>query len=80
MKTISITIDESLLERLDDAARSTRKTRSELLRLALREWLDDQRRRRLVTKDRAGYENHPVGPDEFEGLITAQAGTLQQLR
>ena len=80
MKTISITIDEPLLERLDDAARSARKTRSELLRLALREWLDDQRRCRLAAEDRAGYENHPVRPDEFEGLIAAQAGTLQDPR
>ena len=78
MKTISITIDEPLLGRLDDAARTARKTRSELFRLALREWLDDQRRRRLVAEDRAGYEIHPVRPDEFEGLIAAQAAALQE--
>lgn len=80
MKTISIAIDEPLLKRLDDAARSARKTRSELLRLALREWLDDQRRRRLVAEDRAGYENRPVRPEEFEGLSVAQAAALRHLR
>ena len=78
MKTISITIDEPLLGHLDNAARSARKTRSDLLRLVLREWLEGQRRRRLVAEDRAGYENHPVRPDEFEGLITAQAAALQE--
>lgn len=78
MKTISITIDEPLLGHLDNAARSARKTRSDLLRLVLREWLEGQRRRRLVAEDRAAYENHPVRPDEFEGLITAQAATLQE--
>ena len=58
---------------LDQAARTARKTRSELFRLALQEWLDGQRRRQLVAEDRAGYETHPVHADEFEGLIAAQA-------
>ena len=72
MKTISITIDEPLLGHLDRAAKTARKTRSELFRLALQEWLDGRRRRQLVAEDRAGYEAHPVRPDEFEGLIAAQ--------
>ena len=46
--------------------------------MALREWLDGQRRRRLAAEDRAGYEIHPVRPDEFEGLIAAQADALQK--
>ena len=73
MKTISITVDEPLLGHLDHAARTARKTRSELLCLALQEWLDAQRRQQQVAEDRAGYEAHPVGPDEFEGPISAQA-------
>ena len=77
MKTISITIDKPLLERLDDAARAARKTRSELFRQALGEWLDGQCQRRMVAEDRAGYENHPVRPDEFEELIAAQADAMQ---
>ncbi len=72
MRTISITIDEPLLGRLDRAAEAARRTRSELFRLALQEWLDDRRRRQLVAEDRAGYEAHPVRPDEFGGLIGAQ--------
>lgn len=73
MKTISITIDDLLLGHLDDAARTARKTRSELFRLALREWLDGRRRRELAAQDRAGYEAKPIHRDEFGGLIGAQA-------
>ena len=72
MKTIAITMDEPLLGHLDRAARTARKTRSELLCLALEEWLE-ARRRQQAAEDRAGYETRPVRPDEFEGPITAQA-------
>ena len=72
MKTISITIDEPLLRRLDQAARDARKTRSDLFRMALSEWLAAARRRQLAAEDRAGYESQPVGVDEFDGLIDAQ--------
>ena len=71
-KTISITIDEPLLRRLDQAAKDTRRTRSDLFRMALSEWLATARWRRLAAEDRAGYESRPVGPDEFDGLIDAQ--------
>ena len=43
MKTISITIDEPLLQRLDQAARDAHKTRSDLFRMALSEWLAPRR-------------------------------------
>ena len=73
MKTISITMDEPLLDDLHRAARTTNQTRSALFRLALREWLDREQRRQRGAEDRAGYETHPVCPGEFEGLIAAQA-------
>ena len=72
MKTISITIDEPLLRRLDQAAKDARRTRSDLFRMALSQWLAEARRRQLAAEDRAGYETQPVGPDEFDGLINAQ--------
>ena len=40
--------------------------------MALSEWLSAAQRRRLAAEDRAGYESHPVEPDEFGGLINAQ--------
>lgn len=73
MRTISITLDEDLLRRIDREARSSKRTRSELFRLALRDWLAARRRRRLAAEDRAAYARQPVGAAEFSGLIAAQA-------
>lgn len=70
--TISITIDKPLLRRIDSAAKAARRTRSEVFRFALRQWLDTGRRHQLASEDRAGYTTHPVQPDEFEGVIEAQ--------
>jgi metal-responsive CopG/Arc/MetJ family transcriptional regulator len=72
MKTISITLDEDLLQGVDRAARAAKTTRSQLFRLALGEWLATRRRRKLAAEDRAGYEKRPVGDDEFSGLIARQ--------
>ena len=80
MKTISIAIDEPLISDLDRAARKADKTRSELFRLALQEWLDGRRRREQVAEDRAGYSTHPVRPGEFDGLIAAQAVEMTEPR
>jgi len=72
MKTISVTLDEDLLRRVDREASSSKQTRSELFRAVLREWLAARQRRKLAAEDRAGYGRHPVGADEFAGLIAAQ--------
>lgn len=72
MKTISITIDENLLRAVDRAAKSSRRTRSDLCRQALQSWLAGARRRELVREDRAGYQRFPVASDEFDGLVEAQ--------
>ena len=73
MKTISVTLDEDLLQRVDREVRSSKQTRSELFRIVLRDWLAARRRRKLTAEDRAGYERQPVGAGEFAGLIAAQA-------
>ena len=73
MKTISVTLDEDLLQRVDREVRSAKQTRSQLFRIVLRDWLTSRRRRRLAAEDRAGYERQPVGVGEFAGLIAAQA-------
>ena len=72
MKTVSVTLDEDLLRRVDREASSSKQTRSELFRTVLREWLATRRRRKLAAEDRAGYDRQPVGADEFDGLIAAQ--------
>jgi metal-responsive CopG/Arc/MetJ family transcriptional regulator len=73
MKTISVSLDEDLLRRVDREVRSAKQTRSQLFRIVLRDWLTSRRRRRLAAEDRAGYERQPVGAGEFSGLIGAQA-------
>lgn len=72
MRTISVTLDEDLLQRVDREVRSAKQTRSELFRIVLRDWLATRRRRKLAAEDRAGYETHPVRDGEFAGLIAAQ--------
>jgi len=72
MRTISITVDEDLLQGVDRAARASNRTRSELFRIVLREWLAARRQRKLAAEDRAAYGAHPAQGDEFAGLIAAQ--------
>jgi metal-responsive CopG/Arc/MetJ family transcriptional regulator len=73
VKTISITIDEALLRAVDRAAKAGKRTRSDVCRLALRAWLARARHARRVSEEHEAYHTHPVEPDEFDGLIAAQA-------
>ena len=73
VKTISITIDEALLAAVDRAAKSGKRTRSDVCRLALRAWLARARHARRVSEEHEAYRTHPVEADEFRGLIAAQA-------
>lgn len=72
MITISITVDERLLKAVDRVARRSRRTRSDICRLALRNWLRAERERLLVREEEEAYGAHPVEPDEFDDLIAAQ--------
>ena len=69
-------MDEALLRCLDQAAKVADRTRSDLFRMALTEWLAEGRRRQLAAENRAGYEAQPVVPDEFDGLIAAQGSAV----
>ena len=73
MKTISITVDETLLRAVDRAAKAGKRTRSDVCRLALRAWLARARHAQHVREEHEAYRTHPVEPDEFEGLVAAQA-------
>jgi metal-responsive CopG/Arc/MetJ family transcriptional regulator len=72
MKTVSIAVDEQLLEQIDAVAQARRQKRSEILCEAARQWLKQQRIKTLVKQDRRGYRKQPVQPDEFGPLIRAQ--------
>jgi metal-responsive CopG/Arc/MetJ family transcriptional regulator len=72
MKTISIPIDDQLLEQIDAVAEAQHQKRAEVFCEAVRHWLKQQRIKALVKQDRKGYQRQPVQPDEFEPLLRAQ--------
>ncbi len=73
MITISITVDESLLTAIDRVARDSKRTRSDICRLALRKFLRSQREALAVREEQEAYRAHPVAPDEFDSLIAGQS-------
>ncbi len=66
MKTIEMTIDESLLDQVDDAARELGTTRAAFIRGALELRLRELRARKLEEQHAAGYARHPVEPGEYD--------------
>jgi metal-responsive CopG/Arc/MetJ family transcriptional regulator len=73
MKTIQMTLDEELLERVDALVKQVGTTRSAFAREALREALHREEVRRLEDQQREGYARHPVVPGEFDGWDDEQA-------
>ena len=65
MKTVQMTLDETLIADVDRAAKKLGTSRSAFARDALRSALEDLRVRDLERRHRAGYERHPVQPGEF---------------
>ena len=73
MKTVSISIDEQLLEQIDAVAHAQRQKRTEVFCEAARHWLKQHRLKALVKQqDRKGYQRQLVQPDEFAPLLRAQ--------
>ncbi|MFN8497701.1 MAG: ribbon-helix-helix protein, CopG family [Anaerolineae bacterium] len=66
MKTIQLTIDEDLLEQVDEATHKLGTTRSAFTREALKKFLREHRMKELDRLDEEGYQRHPVRPGEFE--------------
>ena len=73
MKTVQMTLDESLVEQVDRAAQAQGTTRSAFTRDALRSALADLHERELERRHRAGYERLPVPPGELGGWEAEQA-------
>lgn len=71
-KTISIRIDESLLQAVDVASEGDERGRSEIVREALELWLTRRTLAEKVRRHREGYERHPVAADEFAPVLEAQ--------
>jgi metal-responsive CopG/Arc/MetJ family transcriptional regulator len=65
MKTVQMTLDDSLVDAVDRAAKSLGTTRSAFARDALRAALMNMKERDLERQHRAGYERKPVEPGEL---------------
>lgn len=66
MRTIQLTIDEDLVEKVDRVVQSQGTTRSAFIRSLLRNALLEIREAELDRKHRDGYEKYPVSPEEFD--------------
>lgn len=73
MKTVSITMDASLLEEID---RWVKKAdvggRSEVIRQAVREWLRRRALEKQIAREIEGYRKRPVKENEFTPFLEAQ--------
>jgi metal-responsive CopG/Arc/MetJ family transcriptional regulator len=67
-----MTLDEDLVEAVDEAAKRLGTSRSAFARDALREALARLREEQLEQKHRRGYERRPVKPGEFDAWESEQ--------
>lgn len=65
MRTVQMTLDESLVRSVDRAAKQTHTTRSAFTRSALRAALAKFNASRLERQHHKGYENRPANKAEF---------------
>lgn len=65
MRTIQMTMENELVERIDDRVRRLGTTRSAFARDALREALQRLDELELEERHIAGYRRNPPKPDEF---------------
>ena len=59
----AISLDESLLERIDQAARELRLPRSRLLARATEEFLTEHENRKLLERLDRAYSDHPTAEE-----------------
>lgn len=73
MKTLSITMQESLLRELDRRLpEAGLKGRSEAIRVAVQEWLQRRSLQKKIQREIEGYRRKPVKSDEFGPLLNSQ--------
>ena len=73
MKTIQITIDEELLQKVDQATQLKRVARSQFIRKALEAALRQLAIEELERKQSEGYQRIPVTKGEFDIWESEQA-------
>jgi len=67
METVQIVLDDKLLSAADKAARRSRVNRSQLVREALREYLQRLEMKAREERDREGYAKKPPADEEWQG-------------
>jgi metal-responsive CopG/Arc/MetJ family transcriptional regulator len=72
MKTVQMTLDERLVQRVDRIAKRLGKSRSAFTRDALRDALARVAMLEKERQHRRGYEAHPAEKGEFEGWAREQ--------
>lgn len=72
MKTIELTIDESLLAEVDRVTRQLSMTRADFARIALELALRNQKTIALEQQHAQGYADNPVKPGEFDDWESEQ--------
>lgn len=65
MRTVQMTLDDELVDRVDNIVKELKTTRSAFTRQALKEAIDRFNVRRLEEVHRRGYELYPVTQEEF---------------
>ncbi|MBI5763349.1 MAG: ribbon-helix-helix protein, CopG family [Planctomycetes bacterium] len=73
MRTVQMTLDESLVDRLDKVVKKLGTSRSAFTRTALRAALRQLREEKLERRHRAGYSRKPVRRGEFDVWQREQA-------
>lgn len=73
MKTIQMTIDEPLLDEVDQVIQDLKTTRSAFIRSALQIALREYAISKLEQQHEEGYAKHPVAPGEFDIWESEQA-------
>jgi len=66
VKTVQMTLDEDLLESVDQLVKELKTTRSAFTRDALKEAIKRVREEQLEQKQIRGYVNQPVKAGEFD--------------
>ena len=65
MRTVQMTLDDELVQEIDQVAKKLGTTRSAFTREALRAALAHVRRQEMERQHREGYARQPVQPGEF---------------
>ena len=65
MKTIQMTIDESLLDQLDSVIKQMKITRSAFIRESIAYYLQRNKTIEMEKRHQTGYQKNPVGDNEF---------------